>query len=196
MAYCFKCGAYIPDLEDKCPACGAARVGAGTGAAAAAQQAPPPKAQAPKTESPGSEYRYSYTYNTNSKDGGGKGTADGGGESGERSAADPGAYAQRMDDDARQNRGLGALCYLGVLLLVPLALRPGSPFIRYHCNQGLLFLILTCLTGACWSIPIVGWIAGLVGSALSVVCFLKGIISAASGKCEPLPLIGGITLIK
>lgn len=179
MAYCYKCGAYISDLAEKCPSCGARKVkDDGAGGTSAAAAAPPPQEE----KKPESEYSYTYN-NTRAREAAG-------------SSYSAGAYAERMDADAQANKGLGVLCYLGVFLLIPLLLKPDSKFLRYHCNQGLLMFLLGVLTGAVWNIPIIGWIAGLAGSFLSVVCFFKGISNALSGRCEPLPYIGGISLIK
>lgn len=177
MNYCKKCGAYVPDWASECPACGySVRPQQNAAGAAAAQQAPP-------------------------KQNNGRPAA-GGGEEPRREASDAkntrrsSSYDERMRKDAETNKGLGSLCYFGPLFLLSLALRPESPFVRYHANQGLLLMLLTLAVSFCFDIFLIGWLAGLIGAGLGFIGFIKGVFSAASGKCEPLPLIGGITIIK
>ncbi len=104
-------------------------------------------------------------------------------------------------DDAEKNKTFGILAY--VLFFIPLIAAKDSPFAKYHANQGLaLFLsmvvsltvlaILSC-------IPIIGFVFGLLHVLVYLgflVLIVLGIINAAAGKCVPLPVIGGIKLIK
>ena len=177
MSYCTKCGAYVPDWAEDCPACGAPvkEPPRSSGAAAAAQQS------APEPEKDGGEYSYSYVEPD---------------KAAEERESTGSSYAERMEDDAELNKGLGVLCYFGPMFMLSLALRPKSPFVRYHANQGLLLMLLCAIAGVCFYISLVGWMAGLVGVGLGVVGFIRGISNAAAGKCEPLPVIGGISLIK
>ena len=192
MSYCINCGAYIPDLSDECPACGAAKIVARpTGGAAAAYAEE--KTAEPKQEEKKTEYSYSYTYNTDS------------GRQAEPEPEEPRQAPPRAEykstvlpdeEDALSNKGLGALCYLWILFIVPLVLRPNSRFLRFHANQGLVLAILWLIAGMCFTIPILGTLAGIAGNLLAFVCMIKGILNAVAGKCEPLPVIGGIEIIK
>lgn len=97
----------------------------------------------------------------------------------------------------------GALGYVGILFLIPL-LAGKSEFTRFHANQGLvLFLaeiVIGIVAGIISVIPFVGWIiggilSGVVGLA-SLIFMILGIVSAAQGEMKPLPVIGGIKIIK
>jgi uncharacterized membrane protein len=88
-----------------------------------------------------------------------------------------------------------------------------SPFARYHTNQGtVLFLaavalgvvygivtaILTALLlrAGAWGLwGVITTILGLVWLVPGILCVV-GIINAVKGRMKPLPVIGGITLIK
>ncbi len=60
---------------------------------------------------------------------------------------------------------------------------------KFHINQSLVLVIASIICGI---IPIVGWIA-----EIAVIVFtVMGIISAVNGEEKPLPLIGGIKIIK
>lgn len=101
-------------------------------------------------------------------------------------------------DDAEKNKVMGILGY--VLFFVPLLAAKDSPFAKYHANQGLA-LFLT-MVAALIVLAVLSWVP-ILGTLLHLVVFLgwlalvvMGILNAANGKCVPLPLIGGIKLIK
>lgn len=108
-------------------------------------------------------------------------------------------------EDAEKNKVMGIIAYLGILCIVPLIAAKDSPFAKYHANQGLvLFLGEVAL---CIVINILAFIFGMIGLyfmgfVLSLVWLaplvlvILGIINAAAGKCVPLPVIGGVKLIK
>jgi uncharacterized membrane protein len=99
--------------------------------------------------------------------------------------------------DIQENKGICVLCYLGILLLIPLLSKPNSGYVKYHSNQGLVLLIFEILVGVLGMIPYLGWfIIWPVGYIFSLVCLIMGIVSAVGGNMKPLPLIGKISLIK
>jgi len=120
----------------------------------------------------------------------------------------PGESLEVDYDDAEKNKIFGILAYLGILCLVPILAVKDSPFAKYHANQGLvLFLVevvlwitLAVISGIAWTI--------LPSSLFFIVSILQliylgplallviGIINAAQGKCVPLPVIGGIKILK
>jgi len=94
-------------------------------------------------------------------------------------------------------------------VLVPLLAAKESPFARYHTNQGLalaiveiawwiLSAILTAIAGASYSlgliaiVGVISWILGIIFLVFSII----GIVNAAKGEMKPLPLIGGIKILK
>ena len=98
-------------------------------------------------------------------------------------------------EDIEQNKVYAVVGYLGILFLVPLLAAPNSRYARYHANQGIvLFLATVVVTGAFYvlgHIPFLGRVLGLAGSVawiVSLVFMVLGIVNAASGKCQPLPL--------
>ena len=111
-------------------------------------------------------------------------------------------------EDAETNKIFGILAYLGILCLVPIIAAKDSPFAKYHGNQGLVLFILWIVLAVAINIidVILGSILpagmGFVASILSLpylgilILIILGVLNAARGKCVPLPLIGGIKLIK
>jgi uncharacterized membrane protein len=119
-----------------------------------------------------------------------------------------GAQTAPALDDVQQNKAMGILAYLGILVLVPLFAAPNSPFARYHANQGLVLaiteiaygILVAILTAIFWAIS---WTVGSIMSTVFslvwlgfLVLIILGIMNAAKGEKKPLPLIGGITILK
>ena len=87
----------------------------------------------------------------------------------------------------QKNIGMGVLCYLGILVLIPfLTDAKNEPFVKFHIKQGLVLLIAEVIVGVISWIPFVGWILGLFVFVLWII----GIVNVASGKETPLPVIG------
>lgn len=127
--------------------------------------------------------------------------------------------------DINENRLINICSYLGIFMLIPFFLRKNSRFTRFHCNQGLILLIITVILNI-----IKGIINGVIGSIfmykqeilwgfmkISVVtpfgkflqgivdvCFglpiiiliIVGIYNVVKGRTNELPFIGKFRLIK
>jgi uncharacterized membrane protein len=110
-------------------------------------------------------------------------------------------------EDADTNRVFGILAYLGIFVLVPIIVAKDSPFAKYHSNQGLVLfiaeiaisIILTVVNIIIYSVlPFAHILTSLLELVYlgPLVLIVLGIINAAAGKCVPLPVIGGIKLLK
>lgn len=85
-----------------------------------------------------------------------------------------------------------------VLFFVPLLTdAKKDPFVKFHVKQGLVLFIAMfgweLARKVFWYIPVLGWFVGL--ASVFVYIFLlfliiKGILNAANGKQEELPVIG------
>jgi uncharacterized membrane protein len=182
MSYCKYCGAYIPDRDNVCPACGKGTVEAS--AQASASQSASYDWSAAQNNKEHGEYKESGEYRSGPNSSGNGGTY-----------TNSRTYGDEYDADAAENRGLGYLCYL-FLFLIPLLAKPDSQFLRYHANQGLVLMLFCILVRICSSIPILGWLGGAIGSVFAFYCMVKGLGNVAHGKRSPLPVIGQITIIK
>lgn len=122
-------------------------------------------------------------------------------------ASQPASAPATDAQDAEQNKAMGVLAYLGILVLIPIFAAPQSKFARYHSNQGLILCIAAILYGVAYSILsavilAISWrlyfvvsIIGLVGVGFAVLAVI-GIINALNGKMKELPLIGKYKLLK
>jgi len=115
--------------------------------------------------------------------------------------------------DAKNNKGMAILAY--IIFFIPLlaGAHKKSRFVKYHANQGLvlfLFYLVYCIViGIVTSIIVSAVIYstaywGTLGAILGLLWLLYlipliwciiGIVNAAQGKCKPLPIIGGITIL-
>lgn len=103
-------------------------------------------------------------------------------------------------NDVQQNKVMAVLAYIDILFLVPLLAAPNSQYARFHTNQGLvLFLfdiVVGILTAVLAFIPFIGLIVSSVLGLGVFVLMILGIVNAATGKANELPLIGKIRIIK
>ncbi len=97
-----------------------------------------------------------------------------------------------------KNKGLAILSYITWIgLIVVFFVRDKEDtLVRRHLNQALIINIVSTISGI-----LAGWgsIFAIIGTVLSVACFvffIMGIVRAIKMSEEPLPIIGGIELIK
>ena len=77
------------------------------------------------------------------------------------------------------------ITFIGLIIAICAGDREGA---KFHLNQALviwLFSLLSC-------IPLIGWI----WSIFIAVCWVMGLISAINEEEKPVPLIGGIQILK
>ncbi|MGN1340022.1 MAG: hypothetical protein ACI4WS_06990 [Oscillospiraceae bacterium] len=105
------------------------------------------------------------------------------------------------------DKAYGILGYIGFLFIIPLVAGK-TEFTRFHANQGLVLFItdivlsiaIGIINAVLGLIPIIGAIlggvlSGVLGLAI-LALMIVGIVHAAQGEMKPLPVIGGIQIIK
>ncbi|MBR6640160.1 MAG: zinc-ribbon domain-containing protein [Muribaculaceae bacterium] len=110
-------------------------------------------------------------------------------------------------NDIEQNKAMGVLAYLGILVLIPILAAKESKFARFHANQGLILCIAAILYGVAYSvltsiILAISWrlyflvsILGFVGIVFAVLCVI-GIINVVNGQAKELPVIGKYRILR
>ena len=107
-------------------------------------------------------------------------------------------------DDIQANHGISVLGYFGILMLIPILVRPNSRFVKFHCNQGLIIFLTDIALGIIRRIdkllyiPVRGLI-NLVCLVIYIALFvfmIMGIVNAAKGRAKEIPVIGSISIIK
>lgn len=110
-------------------------------------------------------------------------------------------------DDINNNMLMAILCYLSILVFVPIFAVKDSKFVKFHANQGLVLFICELIVSAILTVigmvigkiiiigflfDIISWIISVAFLAVSVV----GIFNVITGKAKELPIIGGIRILK
>jgi uncharacterized membrane protein len=93
------------------------------------------------------------------------------------------------------NRTLMA-CLAYVLFFIPMLTGDAKKddFVKYHTKQGFaLFIVWFVLAVIVWAIPFITWnpLVSLINLCI-LVLFIIGLVNAANGKKQPLPVIGGM----
>lgn len=105
-----------------------------------------------------------------------------------------GAEPQDDQSDIEKNKGMAALSYLWILVLVPLLTAKDSKFAKHHAKQGLVLLIAEVIFGFVgWilaMIPVLGWLIFAAIQIYFLVMVIMGLVNALNGKYWKMPLLG------
>ncbi len=85
---------------------------------------------------------------------------------------------------------MAILCYLGILVVIPLLTAKDDPFVKFHIKQGLVLLIASVINIFISMVPFIGWVVGFVIWIIILVLAIMGILNVLGGKQKPLPVIG------
>ena len=108
-----------------------------------------------------------------------------------------------MGENNNTAKVITILDYLGPLFLLGLFVEKDNPDVKFHTNQGLILFLFDVVVGIAGGviqaifhlIPFLGFIGTLVSSVLGLACLvltILGIVNAAQGSRQPLPVIGGL----
>lgn len=87
--------------------------------------------------------------------------------------------------DAKTTGIVAYLTWIGLLIAVLAGDKEGA---KFHVNQALVIFLFSLLS----IIPCIGWIWGI----FMIVCWFMGIIAAINEEEKPVPVIGGIKILK
>ena len=210
MAFCSNCGQQLPEGANVCPACGAF-----VNTPPVAQQQPAPEQPAPQQpvvqqEAPQQPIVQQEAPQQPAVQQGAP-----------YQAPQQPVYPEAPvgDPDVQQNKGMAVLSYFGLLLLIPLFARKKSEYCRFHVTQGAILFILDIAYMIVTRILLAilnaifpgGWFYYIyyhstvynifntifsLGFIFFLVLAILGIVNAASGKKQELPLIGKIPFLK
>ncbi|MCD6194813.1 DUF4870 domain-containing protein [bacterium] len=103
---------------------------------------------------------------------------------------------QTSSAEVNEDKVMGLLCYLGILVLVPILLKKDSEFVKFHIQQGLALLVVGIVWTFVWwvlaFIPVIGLTLDVLGGIVLFVIWIIGIVNVLSGQKKELPLVGGL----
>ncbi len=195
MAYCTNCGAYIPDGETVCVACGmdSAAVqtpASSTSAAFAAQMQEAKNATEELRDTLEQKHREQQDKN---REWAAQAYSDFKSQKANKTSERTGGVpAASKKPDSKKNAStsklMAGLSYISFLCFLPFIFSSQSDdFAKYHGKQGILLFAASAV------IDILGKFSGMVGLVLSVLriyLIYKGIKNVVEEKKEPLPFIG------
>jgi uncharacterized membrane protein len=92
--------------------------------------------------------------------------------------------------DSDQSLFMGLLCYLGILVIIPLLASKKNPFVKFHIKQGLVLVVCEAVLWVAmkifWPLMPLIWILQLVVFVLAVI----GIVNVVQKKQKELPIVG------
>ncbi len=103
---------------------------------------------------------------------------------------------EKLDDVQKEkNVVMALLCYLGLLIIIPLVTdAKKEPYVKFHIKQGIILLITSV---AIWIasiilafVPILGWIIVLLAWIGMLILVIMGIVNSLTGKENKLPVVG------
>jgi len=90
----------------------------------------------------------------------------------------------------KKSKAFAILSYICVLVIISLIYGKKDRFVMFHAKQGVGILLLWVVAPYVLWIPILGWIAGPILMALTLVLAVYGIVYVAKGEEKPVPLVG------
>lgn len=191
MAYCKNCGAYIPDGQTKCLACG---VDEAEQTAQAAQTRQTKKKSSPTSAEMREQLERQREKQRENSRKWAEAESARRAQSGETErSVEEDDYSSSNEHSSKDNSKLFAiLSYLGILWILPYIFSRDDEFAMYHAKQGLTLCIVAAVCRAVGGLLSVGW---LVTLAWAYMVF-TGIGNANAGRMKPLPYIGKLLMKK
>ena len=204
--YCLRCGAYIPDGQSKCVACGydpnekpkttgGVYKGASS-ASAAAQSDRSEKSSAAGTAS--DNFKQTYEEQRRQQKENARKWAEQAYVEYHRAtrSADTEKRPDAADEDesgkSSNSRVFSILSYVNIMFLLTYLFAPDDEYAKFHAKQGATLFGATIAGEIIGSFFGFGWVVGL----LSLVYSIKGIKNANDGKKETLPFLDKLSGLK
>lgn len=100
-----------------------------------------------------------------------------------------------IEIDIKKNKFFAVLAYLGPLIVISFTKSKSSKYARFHCNQGIITLVMFVLSALLFLIPNIGAGIGvaLIFFTLSITAI--GTFNAIKGETKELPIVGKIKIL-
>lgn len=102
---------------------------------------------------------------------------------------------QNPSTGGQNDKVMGILAYLSILVLVPLLSSNKSESVKFHTNQGLVLLVVNIIGQIILSVLNLYVIIPIFSLAI-LALVIVGIMHVVNGEMKELPLIGGWKILK
>ncbi len=106
----------------------------------------------------------------------------------------PDHTAEYTQQEINDGKVMNILCYIGILVLIPLFAEKNNRCVRFHVNQGLVLFIFEIIANIVMTIfsfvPVLGVIVSTLIGLAELAMMIFGIVYVAQNKVKELPLIG------
>lgn len=106
----------------------------------------------------------------------------------------PDHTAEYTQQEINDGKVMNILCYIGILVLIPLFAEKNNRCVRFHVNQGFVLFIFEIIANIVMTIfsfvPVLGVIVSTLIGLAELAMMIFGIVYAAQNKVKELPLIG------
>ena len=100
-----------------------------------------------------------------------------------------------VTDSVSNDKVLGILAYLSILVLIPILSGNKSSFVKFHTNQGLV-LFIVWIVGRIVLTFVGLWMLQGLFSLIILALSILGIVNVANGMTKELPVIGAWRILK
>jgi len=98
-----------------------------------------------------------------------------------------------VENKPQTNVLMGALAYLGPLVIVSFLVAKDDPFVKFHIKQGLVLFVIEVVMWFLSSFMYQLWyVANIINLAVLVLAII-GIINAVQKQQKELPLVGSLS---
>ena len=181
MAYCKKCGAYIPDGDTKCLACGYDEADEQAAQYAYAYK----KAESSKTDYNTEREKRREENRKWAQEEYERRQAEAAEQESVEYSENPGKSAAGFSYTQGNSKIFAMLSYISVGFILPSLFLPDDAFARYPAKQGMRAFIVGCIAEIIGSIFNFGWVVFLLRLGYTI----RGIVNAKNGKMKELPYI-------
>jgi uncharacterized membrane protein len=100
---------------------------------------------------------------------------------------------EEKNQEIQEGKFFAIISYVSFLCVITLILKKDNDFALWHAKHGLVLFVMEVVTFILSIIPLLGWLIKIFGYALFLLVSLWGIIQAAQGLTNRIPVITDIS---
>ena len=102
----------------------------------------------------------------------------------------PNASGEKPHAGAQNKTLMGALAYLGILIIIPFLMAKDDPFVKFHIRQGLVLVVIELAIWVIGMFTYQFWSILQLANLAALVLAIIGIVNVTQNKEAELPIVG------